>query len=84
MATGDSGSQQGYRDLGTTGKSVQSEKRARTLAGSLGGPSQRVSLVFRVDDLLLAGTRQSVTEILSELNRDMGLKLRGDDETNAL
>ena len=34
-------------------------------------PSKRVSLVFHVDDLLLAGTRQTVTEILSEPKRDL-------------
>ena len=34
-------------------------------------PSKRVSLVFHVDDLLLAGTRQTVTDILSEPKRDL-------------
>ena len=37
-------------------------------------PTKRVSLVFLVDDLLLAGTHQIVTEILSELKRDLELK----------
>ena len=37
-------------------------------------PTKRVSLVFHVDDLLLATTRQTVTEILSELRRDLELK----------
>ena len=47
-------------------------------------PTKRVSLVFHVDDLLLARTRQIVTEILSELRRDVELKSsEGDDETNA-
>ena len=47
-------------------------------------PTKRVSLVFHVDDLLLARTRQTVTEILSELRRDLGTQeQRGDDETNA-
>ena len=30
--------------------------------------------MFHVDDLLLAGTRQTVTEILPELTRDLKLK----------
>ena len=37
-------------------------------------PTKRVSLVFHVDDLLLARTRQMVTEILSELRGDLELK----------
>ena len=37
-------------------------------------PTKRVSLVFLVDDVLLAGTHQTVTEILSELKRDLELK----------
>ena len=48
-------------------------------------PSKRVSLVFHVDHLLFAGTRQTVTEIVSELERDLEPKSsEGDDETNAL
>ena len=46
--------------------------------------SKRVSLVFQVDDLLLAGTHQIVTEILTELSRDLELQSRGDDKTDAL
>ena len=37
--------------------------------------TKRVSLVFHVDDLLLAGTHQIISEVLAEL---------GDDKTNAL
>ena len=37
-------------------------------------PSKRVPLVLHDDDLLLAGRRQSVTEILSELKRDLELQ----------
>ena len=37
-------------------------------------PTKRVSLVFHVDDLLLARTRQIVTEILPELRGDLELK----------
>ena len=36
-------------------------------------PTKLVSLVFHVDDLLLARTRQIVTEIHSELRRDLEL-----------
>ena len=36
--------------------------------------TKRVSLVFHVDDLLLAGTDQTITEILNELSRDLELK----------
>ena len=35
---------------------------------------KRVSLVFHVDDLLLAGTHQIITEVLAELSRDLELK----------
>ena len=34
--------------------------------------TKRVALVFHVDDLLLAGTHQVITEILTELSRDLG------------
>ena len=47
-------------------------KHARHLL--VDSPVQGGSLVFDVDDLLLAGTRQTVTEILSELKRDLELK----------
>ena len=36
--------------------------------------TKRVSLVFHVDDLLLAGTHQIIKEILTELSRDLELK----------
>ena len=36
--------------------------------------TKRVSLVFHVDDLLLAGTRQIIKEILTGLSRDLELK----------
>ena len=36
--------------------------------------TKRVSLVFHVDDLLLAGTHQIIKEVLAELSRDVELK----------
>ena len=36
--------------------------------------TKRVSLVFHVDDLLLAGTHQIISEVLAELRRDLELK----------
>ena len=36
--------------------------------------TKRVSLVFHVDDLLLARTHQIVSEVLAELRRDLELK----------
>ena len=66
-------------------KSLWSEKRTETLAGPSGADPQEVR--FRperaghlpanshdVDDLLLAGTRQIIKEILTELSRDLELK----------
>ena len=37
-------------------------------------PTKRISLVFHVDALLLAGTHQNISEILAELKRDLELK----------
>ena len=37
-------------------------------------PTKRASLVFHVDDLLLTGTHQIISEILAELRRDLELK----------
>ena len=37
-------------------------------------PTKRVSLVFHVDDLLLAGTHKNISEVLAELSRDLELK----------
>ena len=36
--------------------------------------TKRVSLAFHVDDLLLAGTHQIISEVLAELRRDLELK----------
>ena len=36
--------------------------------------TRRVSFVFHVDDLLLAGTHQIIQEVLAELSRDLELK----------
>ena len=36
--------------------------------------TKRVSLVFHVDDMLLAGTYQIISEVLAELRRDLELK----------
>ena len=36
--------------------------------------TKRVSRVFHVDDLLLTGTHQIITEVLTELSRDLELK----------
>ena len=36
--------------------------------------TKRVSLVFHVDDLLLAGTHEIIKEVLAELSRDVELK----------
>ena len=36
--------------------------------------TKRVSLVLHVDDLLLAGTHQIITEVLAELSRNLELK----------
>ena len=36
--------------------------------------TKRVSLVFHVDDLLLAGTHQIISDVLAELRRDLELK----------
>ena len=45
----------------------------------------RMSLVFHVDDSLLAGTHQIITEILTEIEPTPApQKLRGDDKTDAL
>ena len=35
---------------------------------------KRVTLAFHVDDLLLAGTRQAITEVIAELSRDLEMK----------
>ena len=35
---------------------------------------KRVSLVFHADDLFLAETQQTITEVLTELGRDLELK----------
>ena len=36
--------------------------------------TKRVSLIFHVDDLLLAGTHQIIKEIVTEVSRDLDLK----------
>ena len=43
---------------------------------------KRVSLVFHVDDFLLAGTHQIIKAVLTELSRD--LELKRSEVTNAL
>ena len=37
-------------------------------------PTKRVSLVFHVDDLMLAGTQKNISEVLAELRRDLEIK----------
>ena len=39
-----------------------------------GHATMRVALAFHVDDLLLVGTKQSLTDFLGELSRDMEIK----------
>ena len=87
VADGNAGSEQTNSDLEITEMSLRPEKQTRLVSNMLDTcfwthTTKRVSLVFHVDDFLLAATHQIIKEILTELSRD--LEERGDDKTNAL
>ena len=81
------GWRRGVSDLETAEKSVWSAKRTETeilrkcgfVANMLDTclwthPAKRVSLVYHVDDLMLAGTQKNISEVLAELRRDLEIK----------
>ena len=77
-----------HRDAGKTiwSRSSGNAALSRTCSTlACGHTTKRVSLVFHVDGLLLAGTHQIISEVLAELSRDLELtSSEGDDKTNAL
>ena len=79
MAARNTGSEQRNSDLEATDHLEQIIRKCRFVPNMLDTcfwthTTKQVSLVFHLDDLLLAGTHQIMKEILSELSRDPELK----------
>ena len=66
-----------HRDVGRTIWHRSSGSAASSRTGLWTHTTKRVSLVFHVDDLLLAGTHQITNEVLAELSRDLELQSGG-------
>ena len=62
-----------HRDVGKDHlEQIPQEVRLRPELACGTHTTKRISLVFHVDDLLLAGTHQIISEVLAELSRRPG------------